>query len=160
MCDTLSLFPVTMRDMQFGGATNASFLFGFGNNLEYHILPKPQPDIQRSLLHYLDGGVAGHFPSIPLLEVPIILDPPGHPLNTNGVRSTRVAYGKRVYSMFSDLGQKSSARRTSTRTVWSSDSCRQESCCDCINSPSPWMLHCLQQSKHMTRCHSLGRRHA
>ena len=80
MCDTLSLFPVTMRDMQFGGATNASFLFGFGNNLEYHNLPKPQPDIQRSLLHYLDGGVAGHFPSIPLSEVPIIMDPPRTPI--------------------------------------------------------------------------------
>ena len=46
MCDTLSLSPVTMRDMQFGGGTNASFLFGFGNDLDSPHLPRPQPDIQ------------------------------------------------------------------------------------------------------------------
>ena len=54
ICSTLSLSPVTMRDMQFSGATNARFLFGFGGSLDSSRLPQAHQDIQRST-HALAG---------------------------------------------------------------------------------------------------------
>ena len=85
LCSTFSLSPVTMRDMQFGGATNARFLFGFGGSFDSSHLPTAHPDIQRSLRHFLDGGIEGCFPSVLLSEVPIIAHPPWVPIKHVGV---------------------------------------------------------------------------
>ena len=71
---------MTMTDMQFGGGTNAKFLFGFGGALGSPHLPEAQPDIQHSLWHYLDGGVEGNFPSITPSAVPFIANPPQKPI--------------------------------------------------------------------------------
>ena len=67
---------MTLADMQFEGGTDVRFLFGFGSSLGRTCLPEAQPDVQRSLLHYLDGGTEGHFSSIGQDEVTPILNPP------------------------------------------------------------------------------------
>ena len=45
MCETLGLSPVTMVDMQFGGGTDARFLFEFGGFLSSPHLLKAQADV-------------------------------------------------------------------------------------------------------------------
>ena len=52
---------VGLRDHLCGGATDGRFQFGFGHGLGTATLPTHVPDVQRSLRHYLDGGVRGNF---------------------------------------------------------------------------------------------------
>ena len=75
---------MTMTDIQFGGGTNAKFLFGFGGALGSLHLPEAQPDIKRSLWHYSDGGVEIWFPSVSWLVVPFTTNPPQKPIKQSG----------------------------------------------------------------------------
>ena len=68
-------FPTDTDYIQFGGGTDARFLFGFGSSLGVTWLPEAQHYVQRSLTHYLDGGTEGHFSSIGKNEVDPILNP-------------------------------------------------------------------------------------
>ena len=52
---------VGLRDHLCGGATDGRFQFGFGHGLGTATLPTHVPDVQRSLRHYLNGGVRGNL---------------------------------------------------------------------------------------------------
>jgi hypothetical protein len=62
--DTLlqhGLTPVTFLDSEVGGATDASYLLGFGGDLGSSVVPTSEPNLPRTVCHLVDGGTLGFF---------------------------------------------------------------------------------------------------
>ena len=58
----LGLSQMMLSDIQFGGGTDARFLFCSGDSLYLACLPEAQPDAHRAMRNYLDGGMEDpHF---------------------------------------------------------------------------------------------------
>ena len=50
---------MAFADKECGGWTDVKFTFSFGDYLGSSTWPATQPDVQRMLRHYIDGGVNG-----------------------------------------------------------------------------------------------------
>ena len=62
--DTLlqhGLTAVTFLDSEVGGATDASYLMGFGADLGSSVVPTPELSLPRTIHHFVDGGTSGFF---------------------------------------------------------------------------------------------------
>ena len=69
-----NLDTAILRDASFGGATDASFVFAFGKQLNGHVIPSEPSDVTRVLRHYLDGGTSGWFDRVRLQDLPSLDD--------------------------------------------------------------------------------------
>lgn len=72
---SLGLHVVSWSDELSGGVTDAWHIFGFGSGLQSPVMPRARPNLSRSLAHYLDGGVCGHFPRVETSSLPVVSDP-------------------------------------------------------------------------------------
>ena len=72
------LTAATLRDAKFGGATDASFVFGFGNQLHGLSVPSEVPHVGYVLRHYLDGGTKGWFDRCRSEDLPVLPDDTEH----------------------------------------------------------------------------------
>ena len=78
LINTAHLSAVTLRDSRFGGATDASFVFGFGNQLHGSSIPVEVPHAPYVLRHYLDGGARGWYDRCSSLDLPTLEDEVNH----------------------------------------------------------------------------------
>ena len=91
----LHLTAVTLRDAKFGGATDASFVFGFGNQLHGRSVPSEVPHVGYVLRHYLDGGAKGWFDRCRSEDLPVLPDDTEHVVwgNSQLIVMRRVKFG-------------------------------------------------------------------
>ena len=76
---TLGLLTESYSDRACGGATTNRFLVGFSPS--FGSPPALTADVQRSLRHYVNGGVEGRFSRISVDAFPHIKDPPRRVVN-------------------------------------------------------------------------------
>ncbi len=69
------LQALVIRDAASGGATDAHHLLGFGTRLHLLVVPRVEPGLPCSVLHVLDGGVEGRFPTVFQDSVPPLTNP-------------------------------------------------------------------------------------
>ncbi len=73
------LTVILFFDADIGGATDACYIVGFGEDLGSTILPQPVAGLSRTLRHFVDGGTSGSFPHdsrVLWYLIPLIDDPP------------------------------------------------------------------------------------
>ena len=75
----LGMQPVSLLDSDYGRATDACHVIGFGRDLASDGVPTVSKSLPLTLRHFLDGGAKGVFlrtSRVPRLTVPVIDDPP------------------------------------------------------------------------------------
>ena len=69
--------PISFRDSENGGATDACHVFGFGQDLGLDVVPTASNGLPLTLRHFLDGGVqVPKLSGVPRSSVPVIDGPP------------------------------------------------------------------------------------
>ena len=66
------------RDHLCGGATDATFIFGFGYGLGSQVVPSPTPNVPRAIRHYIEGGenVPRSIVKVPITSLTPLPDEP------------------------------------------------------------------------------------
>jgi hypothetical protein len=68
------LFPLVLADAAYGGATDRQHLIGFGGDLGTTVAPTIEYGLKRMLVHVLDGGTEGQFPSVLNSSLPVLVN--------------------------------------------------------------------------------------